>query len=235
MTAKPMDSAFDRPLERLRPLAAGVWCAEHDHYWIGLHFRTRMTVVAVRDGLVLISPIPIDDELAGDLDRLGPVRHLIAPNLMHHVYLPAAAARYPEATCHGPEGLTKKRPDVELVPLSGDSWGEELRVCRLPGAPQFDEHVLYEPNSQSLIVTDFLAHVTDASNWPTRLLFRFDAVWQRTDLPRIVRWAIKDKAALRSAADELLSWPIARVVPAHGEVISDDAQQQLSHGWRHLD
>ncbi|HEX6240133.1 MAG TPA: hypothetical protein VFZ61_04545, partial [Polyangiales bacterium] len=56
----------------------------------------RMSVLPLRDGtLALVSPIPIDDALAAQLDRLGPVSLLIAPNLLHHLYLGAASQRYP--------------------------------------------------------------------------------------------------------------------------------------------
>src|SRR5688572_8339514 len=61
-------------------------------------FPTRMSVIRLPDhALVLISPIPLDDSLAAELDRLGPVSYLLAPSLLHHLHLAAAQRRYPRA------------------------------------------------------------------------------------------------------------------------------------------
>jgi len=107
----------------LHPQAAHLWTADHElRLPMGVPFPTRMTVVRLTDGsLALISPIPIDDGLAGELAALGPVRHLIAPNLVHHLHLAPAKMRYPAARVLGPAGLAAKKPGITFVPPTIDA------------------------------------------------------------------------------------------------------------------
>src|SRR5262245_57597066 len=82
---------------------------------LGFRFPARMTVLPLGGGqLALVSPILIDDACAAALARLGQVRYLIAPNLLHHLYLPAAHQRYPEAQVLAPAGLARKRPELRI-------------------------------------------------------------------------------------------------------------------------
>lgn len=51
-------------------------------------FSTRMTVIRLPDGgLFLHSPIRLDDGLRAELDALGTVRAVVAPNKAHHLYV----------------------------------------------------------------------------------------------------------------------------------------------------
>jgi hypothetical protein len=77
-----------------------------------------MTVVRLADrSLALISPVPIDDALSAEIEELGQVAYLLAPNLMHHLHLRAAFERYPGARLLGPAGLAKKQARLKLNPL----------------------------------------------------------------------------------------------------------------------
>lgn len=62
-------------------------------------FPTRMTMIRLEDGTLFIhSPVELNDELQGQVDALGEVRHLVAPNWIHYAYLPQWQEAYPEAT-----------------------------------------------------------------------------------------------------------------------------------------
>ena len=50
------------------------------------------------------------------IEALGPVGHLFAPNLYHHVYAGEAQKRWPKARLHGASGLNRKRRDSGLLP-----------------------------------------------------------------------------------------------------------------------
>ena len=52
--------------------------------FMGLEVGTRMTVIRLRDNsLILISPLKITSDIEEELDELGEVKYLIAPNLFH--------------------------------------------------------------------------------------------------------------------------------------------------------
>ena len=89
----------------LQAIGDDIWVVDHDFFNFGIHFPGRMTVIRLKSGgLWLHSPVPIDDELAAQLAELGPVEHLVGPNLFHHVHelsgdseseRPAPAAPHP--------------------------------------------------------------------------------------------------------------------------------------------
>src|ERR1700722_20415223 len=55
---------------------------------VGFRYRTRMAVIRLSDGgLFIWSPVALSDALRRDLSDLGEVRHLVAPNSLHHLFL----------------------------------------------------------------------------------------------------------------------------------------------------
>ena len=97
-----------------------------------------MTIVRRPDGgLVVHSPIALDDAMRGEVDAIGPVRCVIAPNLYHHLHAGTWAAAFPEARLVGPEGLEKKREDLQLAAFLEDEpdagWAGTLEQVRVHG------------------------------------------------------------------------------------------------------
>jgi hypothetical protein len=60
------------------------------------------------------SPVKLAADLRAEVDRLGPVRHLVSPNKLHHLYLSEWKAAFPGAQLWGPRSTIKKRPDLDF-------------------------------------------------------------------------------------------------------------------------
>src|SRR5688572_17586492 len=215
----------------LKPLAHELWGAEHDLFLPGgVHFRGRMTVARIGDGsLVLHSPIPVDDGLARALAELGPVKSIIAPNAFHHVHLTEVLARYPEAVLYGPRALATKRTDLSFTELSSrtsSSWSAELTPLLLEGATKFDEVVFLHAASRTLVVTDYFFNIQECRGWLTPWVLRTVGAYRKFAQSRVWRWVIQDKARAADSAERMLAWPFERIVPAHGEVVSERAHEQ---------
>ena len=104
----------------LAQLTDNVWVADMPQSFYGLQFGARMTIVRLSDGsLFMHSPITIDDAMKSDIDALGPVAHIIAPNIYHHVSAKPASELYPEAKVHVAPGLDKKRSDLRADAILG--------------------------------------------------------------------------------------------------------------------
>ena len=74
-------------MSRLQSLTESVWHVAVPHAFMGLHVGARMTVVKLSSGgLLLHSPVPVDEPLAQELAALGEVTHIVCPNLFHHVF-----------------------------------------------------------------------------------------------------------------------------------------------------
>src|SRR5262245_12686267 len=82
---------------------------------LGFHYPTRMAVIRlVSGGLFVWSPIKLTDDLRAAVDALGDVRHLVAPNSLHHVFLAEWKQAHPNAQVHGAPGVAEKLKDIRL-------------------------------------------------------------------------------------------------------------------------
>ncbi len=74
-------------LNMLKKIDKDIWVADAPFKYFGLSVGTRMTVIRLANReLVVISPIQIDNATSLELDKLGTVSHIIAPNLYHYLF-----------------------------------------------------------------------------------------------------------------------------------------------------
>jgi hypothetical protein len=83
----------------LKEFGREIWIADGpDVAVVGFHYPTRMAVVRLRDGSLFIwSPIKLTDSLRSAVDAVGEVRHIVAPNSLHHLFLQEWKRAYPGA------------------------------------------------------------------------------------------------------------------------------------------
>lgn len=215
----------------LREVCRDLWIADHvQKIPMGFTAPARMVIVRLGDGgLWLYSPGPIDDGTAEELLGLGPVRYLVAPNRFHHLHLPAAAARFPEAEVYGAPGLQEKRKDLAFTGTLGvaSAWGAELQPLPIDGMPSFNEVAFCHRPSGSLLVADLLFNMQRDLGWIASLYFRLTGVSGRVAMSRIFRLAIRDRAACAASCLRLLQCPFDRLIPCHGDVVPEGAKPQV--------
>lgn len=216
-----------------KPLAEGLWGTEHDLFMNGVvHFRGRMTVVRLESGgLLLHSVVPIDDALAAELAAWGPVEHIVAPNLLHHVHLADVSTRYPNATVWGVAGLPDKRDDLRFDALVGETeapWEAEFAPLSIEGIPWVNETVFFHHATNTLVVTDLIFNIYEVKGWLTPLILRMAGAYRKPAQSRLLRMSIKDPDAASASVERMLAWPIERVVMAHGRVLETDAKAQIA-------
>lgn len=208
-------------LTRLTP---DLFTAEHDSRLPGgMVMPLRMTGVRLPSGdLVLHSVIPPTDGLVAAVTAVGPVKHLIAPNLLHHLSAGAWQQRFPEARLHAPPGLAKKRPDLRITDDLGQSpgpWSEVMDQILIAGAPKLAESVFFHRPSRSLLVSDLLFNIVRPANLMTKLVLTMTGTRGRFAMSRVNRLYAKDRAAFRASLEAMLAWDFARVIVAHGDVL----------------
>jgi hypothetical protein len=208
---------------------------------LGFHFPTRMAVIRLADGgLFVWSPVALSDALRTEIAALGPVRHLVAPNHLHHVFLSEWQAAYPEALTHAAPGLAAKRPDLridhELGAVPHPDWTGQIAQAVFAGNRITTEVVFHHVASGTVVFCDLLQHYAEGwfKGW-RGIVARLDAM-QGTEpaVPRKFRVAFRDKAAARAAARVVLSWPATAVVMAHGVPVTRDASAFLRRAFRWL-
>ncbi len=159
------------PVDTLKPLADGIWVVDSGP----LHgiAPLRMTVIKLTDGgLLLHSPTSSTPQLRAELDRLGPVRALLAPNLAHWMHVTEWQRTYPTAETWAAPGLRGRkqvreaglRVDHELTSAAPPQWADVLDLVPVPGALGFVEIAVFHRPSRTLVLTDLVQNFE-----PTRL------------------------------------------------------------------
>jgi hypothetical protein len=200
----------------------------------GLTLPIRMSVIRLPDAsLLLHSPTPISDELGAALTHLGPVRHIVAPSLLHHLYAHDASKRFPNATLWAAPGLAAKRADVPWSQtLDPDHppavWGGALDMTLVRGAPSVNELTFFHGATQTLLVTDLFFHITQPADLLSAALLTLTGTRGRLAMSRAWRFAfIKDRAQAAESVRAILSQPIERLIPCHGDIIEAGARERL--------
>lgn len=214
-----------------------LWTADGpDVRFLGLFpYPTRMAVVRLRGGdLWVWSPIALDDALAQDVAVLGPVRHLVSPNKLHHLSLGAWQRRFPEARLYASPGLARKRPDLafdaELSDAPESAWAEDIDQVIFRGSFFMDEVVFFHRASRTTLVTDLVQRLDPRETRGWRgLLMRLDGlVGESGSTPREWRASFWNRRAGRAARDAALAWNPQRLVVAHGMGVEKDARDVLA-------
>lgn len=199
----------------------------------GLCMPTRMTVLPFGDrGLALVSPVPLDEARLARLAALGEVRYLIAPNLLHTLYLQAAAQRFPDARVLAPARLREKRPDLRIdAALEAGlppELAEAVELVAVAGAPAIDEWLLFHRPSRTLVVTELVFNIVAPEGLFTKLVLTVVGCRGKLAQSRVWRFAVKDRAAARASVERALALPFETLVVAHGEVVRESARERLA-------
>jgi len=191
----------------------------------GVVMPLNAAVIRLADrSLLLYSPIKFDDAQVEAINAAGDVKHIVAPNLYHHLHLKAAKERWPHAIVHAPPGLAAKRSDVAIDNELGSASIGDLEVQLIAGAPKINETLLFHRPTGALLCGDFMFNVTEPANLRTKMALAMMGVGgKQLKQSRLWGFLTKDREAARASIDRVLGWPIATVVPVHGEPVAIDA------------
>ncbi len=227
----------------LVPFGTDLWLAEGPvvRFARAFPYPTRMAIARLGDGSLWVwSPIPLDDALADEVEAIGSVRHLVAPNKLHHLFLAEWAERFPQARLFGAPGLAKKRPDLSFAAELGDApdpaWGDELDQVVFRGSFLLDEVVFFHRPSRTALVTDLVQRfapeqVSGVTGWILRL---WGLVGERGSTPREWRASFWNRRVARAALGRALAWEPERLVIAHGMCAEQNGRAALATGLRWL-
>lgn len=209
----------------LREFGPGIWIGEGPVVpFFGFPYPTRMALVRLSDGgLFVWSPTALSVALKREVDALGPVRHLVSPNVIHHLFLGEWKSAYPEARLYASPGLRKKRRDLAFDAELGDSpppeWAADIDQVLVLGSFAMTEVVFFHHASRTAIFADLIENFPrDWFKGWRGLVARLDGiVAPNPGAPREWRASFINRRAAHAALDRILAWPIERVLIAHGE------------------
>jgi len=215
----------------MQHIADGLWTVPAPLTYCGLRVNTRMTICRLTGGgLALIAPVAAGDDLTAAVDTLGPVRAIVAPNLMHHLYVGEWMEAYPGALSYGPPGLAARRPDLtftdELGPAFDEAFGDELQRLPIAGMPKLNESLFLHRQSSALIATDLCFFLPEAKGL-TGLFAVLTGTRKQPRCEPSVRILIKDKAAFQASLLPLRTVEIQHLSMCHHHVLSVGASDAL--------
>lgn len=223
----------------LRQLADDLWVADRPQTFYGLPVGTRMTVIRLAGGrLLLHSPVALDPELRRELDAIGRVAYAVAPNRVHHLYAGRVAQIYPEARLWIAPGLERKRPDLRFEAVLGDEapeeWRAEVGQVFFRGRPYENEVVFLHRPTRTLILCDLAFNFGPGTATPTRWLMKLLRSYGRLGPSTLDPWLIRDRRAARESLERILAWDFDRIIVAHGDVLERGGHAILSAGYAWL-
>lgn len=226
----------------LKEFGPEIWTADGTELVaaLGFHYPTRMAVIRLSGGdLFIWSPTALSDMLRAEVDSLGTVRHLVAPNSLHHVFLSDWKRAYPGALLHAPPGLRKKRKDLVFdsdLASAPMPWAGEIDQVAMPGNAITTEFVFFHAGSGTVLFTDLLQQLPADwfSGWRA-LVAKWDLmVGLEPSVPRKFRLAFTGRRAARAALHHVLSWPAEKVLMAHGTPVTEDGRAFIGRAFRWL-
>lgn len=225
----------------LQPFGPGIWLADGPQADVaGFKYPTRMAVIQLAGGdLLAWSPVALSEAMAAELAAIGPVRHIVAPNSLHHLFLGEWKAAYPQARLYAAPGLRPRRPGLAFDADLGDAppveWAADLDLVAVPGNRITTEVVFFHRPSATVLFTDLIQQFPPGwfRGWRA-LVARLDLMTEpEPTVPRKFRVAFTDRPAARAALRRILDWPAETVVMAHGSPVERDGRAFLARafGW----
>lgn len=228
---------------RLMEFGSDIWVCQGPTvpFLAGFSYPTRMVVIRLADGgLFIWSPVALTPELGAEIDRLGPVRHLVSPNKIHHLFMGEWESAWPEASLHASPGLERKRRDLDFDATLGNvpdpAWAGVVDQVCVSGSVIMSEIVFFHHESRTVIFADLIENFprdwfTGWRGWLARL---DGIVAPSPGAPREWRWSFLRRREARAALARILDWPIENVIMAHGTLVRGDGKSFVETAFHWL-
>jgi hypothetical protein len=235
------------PLDVLKTVFDNVWIVDSGPLKAGglIPLPVRMTVIRLHDGsLLLHSPTRFDHGLKQELEVIAPVRHVVAPNSAHWIFVKQWQQHMPDAITWAAPGLRQrsqvKKSGVRLDHDLGRAtalWPEELQQVHVPGIGGFREVCLFHTPSRTLIMTDLVQNLEpEKFPLPIRPFAALAGVTAPDGkAPIYLREIVKAKGDIaKIAGRQLVALQPERVIFTHGRWFETDAAAQLKRSLHWL-
>ncbi|KAG8985675.1 hypothetical protein FRB94_001934 [Tulasnella sp. JGI-2019a] len=217
----------------IREVTPGVWTFSRPFLRAPfIPFGGRSTAIKLADGSVwLLASTKPDEETLTKIREIGPVKYIVAPDVVHWLNLQKFSEAFPDAKVIGVEGLEAKMPGFKFTGLygkdpAGTTYGFEPEIIAhyFAGFDNKDVAFLHVP-SKTLIEADLLF------NFPPLEQYSKSKESGRTWVPLIgslnpwkgIHKTFLNKLgkgpSMKDDAKVVAGWDFDRVIPCHGDVI----------------
>lgn len=226
-------------------IAENIWTFDGEAVpFFTLPYSTRMTVIRLSCGALWVhSPIRLCSELQNQVDALGIVKYLIAPNQLHHLFLKDWQQSYPSAQIFGTNGVQHKRQDISFDALFSPElqtpWSKDIEQLLFTGSRIMEECVFFHKSSKTLIVTDLIENFSPESFSPLKRFLARGVGILAPNGKMPLDWRLSfifSKQEARAHIEKILGWHPRIIIMAHGLIVNSEADLFLrkSFNWLNL-
>ncbi len=240
------------PIDTLKLVSENIWIVDSIvikmKIGLGFHipFQTRMTVIRLQDGTLWVhSPTRLSTSLKRELNSIGEVSYLIAPNKIHYTYINDWKKSYPKALAFEAPGVSKRAQEDgisitfehTLSNTAPSKWQKEIDQIIFRGSRYMDEAWFFHKTSKTLIVVDliekFELEKTRGFICHMLKLIKFHHPFGKTppDLQKTF-WGRKEIA--RQSLSTAMDWRPERLILAHGKWYPENALEELKRAFNWL-
>lgn len=241
------------PPEGLREFGPFIWTVEGPVVdFLGYPYPTRMVVIKLSDDSSWIwSPTPFKEMLGLEIEeKVGPIKHLVSPNKLHHLWLQKWVDRYPDAKVYFPPGLKERNLEtIQGIPTRGDdapalltnnpdpAYADDIDQLIFGGSFFMDEVVFFHKTSRTVIIADLIQRhdLTDVgTGWKSHVMKLVGIVGPQGGTPREWRmsFAFGKEKARQALAKITETWIPDRMVIAHGQCAEQDATKLVKEALK---
>lgn len=225
-------------MHTLQKFTEKIWTCTADFKMYGVEIGTRMTVVDL-DGcgtLFVHSPVKLNDGLKREIDSLGKVAYVVAPNRWHHLFLSDFKLAYPSAKFYCAPGLETKRADFKfdgvITKEMNLPWNPNLHHKSVEGVPIFNEIVFFHPRSKTLILTDLALHICESPSFLSRAVFKMLGTYGKFGWTKLEKALfVRNRSAFLASVEDILLWDIEKILVTHGSPLVVNAKQRLKEAF----
>ncbi|HEY1707292.1 MAG TPA: hypothetical protein VGG10_03435 [Rhizomicrobium sp.] len=189
-------------------------------------FERRMTVVRLAGGgLVIYSPIALNELQMQRLEAFGTPAFLVIPGSHHRVDAKIWKDRYPAANVVAAAGA--REAVEEIVPvecMAPDFADPSVRFFTVAGTSNDEAALTISGDGTTLILNDILANVQNAKGLSGVIAHVFGFAGKKPQIPLPEKLSILDDR--KALAAQFRSWAadpsLKRIIVSHGEIIDND-------------
>ena len=107
-------------------------------------------------------------------------------------------------------------------------------MLAFPFRGEYREVVFLHRPTATLILTDLCFNIPPGRGLPTTVGAWILGYYRRLAVSRLLRIAIENRAAARSALDRILAWHFDRVIVGHGDIVESGGQAAVRRAFAWL-
>jgi hypothetical protein len=185
------------------------------------------------------SPIALTPPLRRRLEELGRVRHVLAPNLDHYLFVRDFAHAYPDARLYAAPGVAAKLPavafDVGLeYPATVADWDDTVGQVYFRSSDTLQELILFHRATRTLITADLSFNIQSSDGLLSRLMLRLNDSYETFGPSRVCRRHITAPRMARADVDAIIALAPERIVVSHGDLLLFGAAAALRQAYAWL-